>query len=559
MVIMVAALGLAGCRKSADDGGSARAPSPNDPPKPVGEPLELVVVYGSEKKTWFEEAARAFESGGAATKAGRPIKVVGKPMGSGEAAQAILDGSIKAHVFSPASGAYITLLNETWLATGSHTRPLCPAGEPLVLSPIVIAMWKPMAEAMGWPDKDIGWADIIKISRDKRGFGALGHPEWGAFKLGHTHPEYSNSGLLAVLAEAFAGAGKQRDLTAADLDQPKTQAFLAAVEEAVVHYGKSTGFFADKMLERGPSYLSAAVLYENLVIESYGKPSDAGMPLVAVYPVEGTFWSDHPFAVLDADWVTADEREAAALLLAFLKAKPQQERALALGFRPGDPSIPVSAPIDAAHGVDPKQPQTLLEVPSGATLKALLALWHKVKKPTDVVLVFDKSGSMRGRPLVEAKSGAKAFLDGLHDRDQVVLLFFDDKLYDPPPARPLGEARRDLQTRIDGTIAEGGTALYDATNRAYDLALARAKQFPARIHAIVVMTDGRDENSSMALGQLKTRFTPENAPVKIFTIAYGEGADPTVLADIAEAAQGQAMKGTADTIVQVYRDVSAFF
>ena len=36
---------------------------------------------------------------------------------------------------------------------------------------------------------------------------------------------------------------------------------------------RSTGFFAEKMFTRGPGYLSAAVLYENLVAESYSNPA----------------------------------------------------------------------------------------------------------------------------------------------------------------------------------------------------------------------------------------------------------------------------------------------
>ena len=73
------------------------------------------------------------------------------------------------------------------------------------------------------------------------------------------------------------------------------------------------------------------------------------------------------------------------------------------------------------------------------------------------------------------------------------------------------------------------------------------------------MTDGKDEHSKTKIEQLNKRFTPENAPVKIFTIAYGESADPVVLEQIAKAAQGTSVKGSADTIVQVYRDLSAFF
>ena len=552
---------LTACKKKSDERPRPAAEPGGVPAAAKGPPVALSILYGSEKKTWLEEAATAFEQSGATTKSGRPIDVVPKAMGSGEAALAILDGSEKPHVFSPASGAYITLLNEDWLSSAQtpRTKPIAPAGDPLVLSPIVIAMWRPMAEALGWPGKPLGWADVIKVSRDPKGWATLGHPEWGAFKLGHTHPAFSNSGLLSVLAEAYAGAGKQRGLTAADVAGKETRAFVQAVEGAIVHYGKSTGFFAEKMLERGPAYMSAAVLYENLVIESYGKNQDPGMPLVALYPSEGTFWSDHPYSVLDADWVGPEEREAAAAFLAFLKARPQQERALALGFRPGDPSIAMAAPIDADHGVDPKQPETLLEVPDGPTLKSLLALWAESKKPTDVVLVFDKSGSMKGQPLVEAKAGAKAFLDGLHDRDEVSLLFFDTHTYDATPPAALGAARAGLKKRIDGAIASGGTALYDATWEAYEAAQARQRRNPARIAAVVVMTDGADQDSNMQLDELAGKFSPEHAPVKIFTIAYGEATDDAALSRIAEAAQGTTVKGTAENIVAVYRDLSAFF
>ncbi|AUX48463.1 von Willebrand factor A [Sorangium cellulosum] len=548
--------------KSRSDGPSPSAdtaPATKPSPEPARAPVTVVVAYGSEKKTWLEEQAKRFEQRGEKTKGGRPIVIEAKAMGSGEVVQGIAAGQLKPHVFSPASAVYVSLLNSAWSAKTGATKPISPAGDPLVLSPIVVAMWKPMAEALGWPEKPIGWRDLVKVSADPKGWGAHGHPEWGRFKLGHTHPEYSNSGLLAVLAEAYAGAGKTRGLTAADLEVKATQDHLRAIEQTLVHYGQSTGFFADKMLARGPAYLSAAVLYENLVIESYTKTTEAPFPVVAVYPVEGTFWSDHPYAVLDAAWVGAEEREGAQAFLRFLKEKPQQERALALGFRPADPSIPIGAPVDAAHGVDPKQPQTLLEVPDGATLEKLLAVWQDAKKTSDVILVFDKSGSMAGRPLAEAKKGARSFLDILHDRDDVTLLFFDGALYPPIGPKQLGKDKADLVARIDGTVADGKTALYDAVAKAHELALARARAEPARIHAIVVMTDGRDEHSQLPLDGLMKRFSTEEAPVKIFTIAYGEGADPTVLEQIAEAAKGSSARGATDTIVAVYKEMASFF
>jgi Ca-activated chloride channel family protein len=523
---------------------------------------EVLVVYGSEKKTWMEEQIAAFNASGARLPSGAPVAVVGKAMGSGEAVDEILAGRLKPAVFSPASAVYLSLLNDRYLAQPGHTAPLAPPGDSVVVSPVVIGMWKPMAVAMGWPARRLGWSDVIKMTRDPKGWAAKGRPEWGRFKLGHTHPEYSSSGLLAVLAEAYAGAGKTRALLPADLGAKKTKTFVQAIEAAIVHYGKSTGFFADKMLSRGPSYLSAAVLYENLVVESASAPpgaGTAGMPLVAIYPREGTFWADHPYSTLAT--AGADEQKGAGLFLAQLKGRAAQTRALALGFRPADPAVAVGAPIDGEHGVDPKQPQTLLDVPSLPALQALLETWRAVKKPSDVTLVFDKSGSMVGGPLRAAKAGARAFLENLGPRDQATLVFFDNNIYPAIGPVAIGTGRAELEERVEGVIAAGGTALYDAVARSFEAAQARAKAAPDRIHALVVMTDGNDEGSRLSLDALREHLPrgEEGAPVKIFTIAYGVAAATQPLEAIAEAGDGSHSKGSVQDIVQVYRDIASFF
>ena len=536
-----------GCKQEGGKPGGSEAPDPKR--------VQLTILYGSEKKTWLDEQIQAFNASRTAAPGGRAIQVIGKPVGSGEAMTAILGGAEQPVVFSPASGAYVTLLNQAWQSRDNHVKPIAPAGEPLVLSPIVIAMWKPMAQVLGWPDKPIGWSDILSVSRDPAGWGKLGHPEWGAMKLGHTHPEYSSSGLLSVLAIAYAGGKTTRGLSASAL--PAIEPFMTGVEDAIVHYGKSTGFFSDKMVERGPTYLSAAVLYENLVIESYAR--QRSLDLVAIYPREGTFWSDHPYCVLDAPWVTAEQRDAAGVFLAYLKGRAQQERAMALGFRPVDPAIQIAAPIDAAHGVDPLQPQTLLEVPDAATLDALLATWRHTKKPADVVLVFDKSGSMNGRPLDEAKRGAKAFLATLDARDQVTLVFFDATVYPPYGPVELGTARAELESRIDGISADGGTALYDATLAAHDLLEARRRGSVHHIRSVVVMTDGADTNSEHKLDATVAGLHGENGGVSVFTIGYGDAPNRSALEAIARAGAGSFSKGDVDTIIQIFRDLASFF
>src|ERR1700747_214348 len=92
------------------------------------------------------------------------------------------------------------------------------------------------------------------------------------------------------------------------------------------------------------------------------------MPVVAIYPKEGTFWSDHPIGVVEREWVTPEHREAAKQYIQFLLQKPQREKAIGYGLRPGAVDVPLAAPIDEAHGVDPKEPKTTLEVPSASVI-----------------------------------------------------------------------------------------------------------------------------------------------------------------------------------------------
>src|SRR5262249_4788584 len=118
--------------------------------------VTVLIAYGSEKKTWLEEGKAPLPATPPKTPSGQPIRIETKALGWGEAMNAVLDGSLKADVFSPASALYVSVLNDLWLGKPeSNKKPLTKGGDALVLSPIVIAMWKPMAEALGWPKKKI--------------------------------------------------------------------------------------------------------------------------------------------------------------------------------------------------------------------------------------------------------------------------------------------------------------------------------------------------------------------------------------------------------------------
>ena len=520
--------------------------------------LELVFPYGSEKEKWINDVTAAFNRSGAKTAGGKAIFVRALPMGSGETIDNILSERLRAHIASPASAAFIKLGNaESRAKTG---KDLIGSTDNLVLSPVVIAMWKPMAEAIGWGKKPLGWSDILTLARDPKGWSSHGYPQWGKFKFGHTHPEFSNSGLISLFAEAYAASGKTAGLSLKDLEKPQTKQFLSGVEQSVVHYGSSTGFFGRKMFSNGPEYLSAAVLYESMVVESRSQ-TDLPMPVVAIYPKEGTFWSDHPIGVVEREWVTAEHREAAKIYIQYLLARQQQEKALQYGFRPAAVDVPLAAPLDVAHGVDPKEPKTTLEVPSVEVINGLLQLWKTEKKHSNIVLVLDTSGSMKDQGKMQnAKVGARQLVGMLDEGDTFSFLPFSSDLRWSGQDVVVKQGREQLLQQIDSLFAEGGTELYDAIDAGYQH-LAGVPDPDAKIQAVVVLTDGEDTQSGMKLDQLmaRIRYNGENRAIHVFTIAYGKDARKDILQKIADATQAKFYEGNPQNIVEVFRDISTFF
>jgi Ca-activated chloride channel family protein len=533
-------------------------PSSEGPAATPRNGIELLFPYGSEKEKWINDVTAAFNRSNTKTQSGKTIFVRAVPLGSGETIDNILSGRMQAHLASPASAAFIKLGNaDSRAKTG---KDLIASTDNLVLSPVVIAMWKPMAEAIGWGKQPLGWSDILALARDPKGWAAHGYPQWGKFKFGHTHPEFSNSGLISLFAEAYAASGKTAGLKLTDLEKPQTKQLIAGVEQSVVHYGSSTGFFGRKMFANGPEYLSAAVLYESMVVESYSQKNLA-FPVVAIYPKEGTFWSDHPVGIVERDWVTPEHREAAKIYIQYLLARPQQEKAIEYGFRPASVDVSLASPLDAAHGIDPKEPKTTLEVPSVDVINGILQAWKTEKKHSNVVLVLDTSGSMREEgKMTNAKEGAKQLLQLLDDGDTFSFLPFSSDLGWAQKDAVMKDQRPQLAQQVDSLFANGGTALYDAIDAAYQH-LAAVQNPDAKIQAVVVLTDGEDTESKVKLDDLMQRikYNGENRAIHVFTIAYGREARKDILQQIAEATQAKFYEGTPQNIVEVFRDISTFF
>ena len=173
---------------------------------------------------------------------------------------------------------------------------------------------------------------------------------------------------------------------------------MTEFEGAVEHYGLSNSWIDDLMHKKGPAYLSAAVQYENTIIQTNEKHGNKPFKLVALYPSEGNFWTRHPAAILNGDWMTPEKALASGKFIDFLLSEKSQEKAMKMGLRPIAENFTLGSPFDDAHGVKPDiGPVRIFEVPGEDVLKRIRDLWENVKIPATLILALDRFGQHEGR------------------------------------------------------------------------------------------------------------------------------------------------------------------
>ncbi len=549
--VIVGALALRRSGSASDQGATGAAPTVTAPANAV----IVSVAYSPEKDALLKSAFAAFTARGL-TVNGRPIVIQPTKIASGAALDALRAGTLKPTVWSPSSSLWGRLLTQqadvTWVPERSPS---------FVRTPVVIAMWEAEARALGWPAKELGWADVLAEARSAGGWAAHGHPEWGAFRLGHTNPDFSTSGLAAVAAEYYAATGKTEGLTLDDISKPAVRDQIKAIEGSIVHYGDTTLFFAEQLAARGPAFASAVAMEETTLVDFNTRLRRSGPKLVALYPKEGTFFSDNPLITLNAPWVTADQKAAADQLASFLLSPAVQGRVTASGFRPSDATAPLDGSLTAANGVDPTLPTRLLSFPTPPVLARVRELWHEDRKPADIALVLDVSGSMNDAgKLDQAKVGLHAFLKALSPQDRVALITFSTTASTVVPLEPMSTANRTaLDATIDGLFPDGGTAVFDASLAS--LSLLNRSAAKTHIQAAVILTDGQDNKSKATVQDVVGALSgqSESGGVRVFTIAYGADADGSALAEIAKAGGGKPYTGDPRTINSVYTSISSFF
>jgi Ca-activated chloride channel family protein len=518
-------------------------------------PLTLNVAASPDQYPVVSELAEQWSAGDRAI-GDRCAEVAVQAMPSQFAAATLSPGwdeerdGTRPDVWMPDSSVWLTVAGAR-----ADAAELLPTETPpsLASSPVVLAMQQPMAEALGWPDNGIGWADLLGSFARGQTWEQFGHPEWGPLRLGISEPTQSTAGLAAVLTVLDLDA----DNTLSDEEMlggiTFTQ-FLTAYEEDTGELLRSySGAEAD------PSGLPAGfpILERELAVYA---ADGAAVPLVPVYMREGTLFADYPYTVLQASWVDADRQELAGQFLEYLSGPAGQAAYAEAGFRAADHAADGGALLSPERGFT-AEVASPARAPSAEGLSQLLGMWPVLLRPNNVLILLDTSGSMDNQVpgtdttrLQLLQGAATQGLPLLNNQSVVGLWEFSTQLTPTTPYRelvPLGPAGEDVGDGVDrrqamvgaiqGLSAAGGTGLYDTIHDGY-LAMQEVWQ-PEAQNLLVVITDGRDEDHDgrslpELLDDLGEAVQPDR-PLPIIALAVGPEADAAALEQLTEVTGGR--------------------
>lgn len=151
--------------------------------------------------------------------------------------------------------------------------------------------------------------------------------------------------------------------------------------------------------------------------------------------------------------------------------------------------------------------------------------------PTDLVIVLDRSGSMDGDKLLDAKAAATELVGQLKDSDRFALVSFSgDARVDVPLLQTSLE--RDPRRAIDALTAGGGTSMVPALARGLSVV---ATPEPGRTRRLVLISDGLPDTRD---GLVELARTAARAEAPLTTVGIGTDYDETLMQTLADAGTG---------------------
>lgn len=407
----------------------------------------------------------------------------------------------------------------------------------LAQSPVVVAMPQPVAESLGWPRKQLGYADLLTTLTTAT-----------TIRPGTVDPSRDAAALSGLLAlNAAASRLPRADAAGAVLRALATDA--SALREDLMEQlpqSDDPGTLAGS--------LGLTVMPEHDVI-AYNSGGPA-VPLTALYPTPAAAPLDYPFAVMPDK--SPEQAQAAHELYQHLtESTAFRDRLAAAGLRAADGTLPtgLQVPEGAPSAAPPSADGGTAAAPKldDAAINRTLAAWSAVVAPARALAVVDASRSM-STPVPSARNATRmqvtlaAALGGLKlfgDDWQLGLWMSAGGLGNGSdhrelvPIGPLRDNRDDVAGALGAIRPSGGdSGLYRTILDGYRQ--LRDGWQPGRVNSLIVLTDGvgGGETPLPELLRRLKELRSTDRPVQIIVVGLGDSVDKEPLYQITEATGG---------------------
>lgn len=154
-----------------------------------------------------------------------------------------------------------------------------------------------------------------------------------------------------------------------------------------------------------------------------------------------------------------------------------------------------------------------------------------ITRPRELVLVVDRSGSMGGPAMEQAKAALLLALDSLTDQDRLQIIAFDNEVLSlfPSPRAVTDQSLREARSFIHRIEADGGTEMALALEAALT-----GESDPDRLRQVVFLTDGAVGNEGTLFRMIKDRLGDS----RLFTVGVGSAPNGFFMEEAALAGRG---------------------